>query len=102
MAEGFPIIATQSDTITTPANLFPSNITFTDTPDGFAREIQVSIWAGASSVLSVVLNGVSYVINNGTAVQGAVVFTLLVQDTDTFNLTTNGSDIPLVVTVAGG
>jgi hypothetical protein len=102
MVEGFRIIAAESDTISTPANLFPQNVTFSsDTPTNYAREIQVSIWAGASSVLSLVLNGTSYVINNGTALQGAIVFTLLVQSTDTFNITTNGSNVPLVVTLAG-
>lgn len=102
MAEGFPIIATQSDTITSPANLFATNITFSDVPANFAQEIQVSLWLGASSVISIVFNGTNYVINNGTAVQGSVVFTVLVGNNDTFNITTDGSSIPIVATIAGG
>lgn len=102
MAEGFPIIATQDGTITTPTELFPSDITFPDVPNNFLRELQFSVWAGSSSVLSIVFNGVNYAINNGVAVQGAVVFTVLVGNGDTVNFTTNGTSVPLRVTILGG
>lgn len=101
MAEGYPIIAEQTGTITSPSNLFPTNITFSDVPANFVQEIQVSLWLGASSVISIVFNGTNYAINNGVAVQGAVVFTVLVGTGDTFNITTNGASIPIVATVAG-
>ena len=41
-------------------------------------------------------------INNGVAVQGAVVFTLLVGNADTVNFTTNGTAVPLRVSIIGG
>ena len=100
--EGFRIIDSDSKTINAAEDFFDNDITFTDGPATVAREIQIQIYAGASSVLSVRRNGTDYPINNGDAVEGTVNFTILVLSTDTLNIRTGGASIPLDVIVAGG
>jgi len=101
--EGFTILGSVSTTISSGENAFASDITFTEkTPVGFAKEIQVQIYAAASSVLSVRRNGTDYPINNNVAVIGAVTFTILVLSTDALNIRTTGTTIPLDVIIAGG
>ena len=100
--EGFTRLGRVAVTFSTGENAFENDITFTDTPANLSREIQVQIYAASSSVLSIRLNGTDYPINNGTAVTGAVVFTILVDSTDTLNFRTDGTNIPLVIIVAGG
>ena len=100
--EGFPRIDRVAVTLSSGNDAFSSDITFADTPADLSREIQVQIYAASSSVLSIRLNDTDYPINNGTAVTGAAVFTILVDSTDSLNFRTDGTDIPLVIIVAGG
>ncbi len=100
--EGFTILDSVSDTISSGADAFPSDITFTDTPTGFTREIQIQIYAGASSILFVRRNGTNYPINNNVAVFGSITFTILVLSTDALNIRTAGASIPLDIFVVGG
>ena len=101
--EGFTRLGRVAVTLSSGANAFGSDITFSDdTPANTTREIQVQIYAASSSNLFVRLNDTDYPINNGTAVTGAIVFTILVDATDTLNFRTDGTNIPLVIIVAGG
>ncbi len=99
--EGFTILDSVSTTINAGQDAFPSDITFTDVPIGVTREIQVQIYAGISSILSMRRNGVDYSINNGIAVVGTVTFTLLVLSTDTLNVRTNTASVPLDIIIGG-
>ena len=101
MVEGYRIIAKESGTISTSEQLFDDDVTFTDTPANYARSIQVSIFTNSSSVLSILLNETAYAINNGTDLQSAITFTLLVESTDTLNITTGGTTVPMSVVIAG-
>ena len=101
MVEVYRIIAKESGTISTSEKLFDEDVTFTDTPASYARSIQVSIFTNSSSVLSILLNDTAYAINNGAEIQGAITFTLLVESTDTLNITTGGTTVPLSVVIAG-
>ena len=101
MLEGYRIIAKESGTISTSEKLFDYDVTFTDTPVNYARSIQVSIFTNSSSVLSIRLNDTAHAINNGSDIQGAITFTLLVESTDTLNITTGGTTVPLSVVIAG-
>lgn len=101
MVEAYQIIAKESGTISVSENLFDENVTFTDTPANYARSIQISIFTISSSVLSLVLNDTSYAINNGAEIQGAITFTILVESTDTLNITTDGTGVELSVVIAG-
>lgn len=99
--EGFQLLDSVSTTISSGADAFHFDITFTDVPTGTTREIQVQIYAGISSVLSIRRNGVNYSINNGIAVVGTVTFTLLVLSTDTLNVRTNTASVPLDIIIGG-
>lgn len=100
--EGFAILGSVSTTISSGANAFPADITFaTDTPSTVAREIQIQIYAGSSSIIFVRRNGVNFPINNSVAIDGSVTFTLLVLSTDTLNIRTGGASIDLDIIVAG-
>ena len=100
--EGFEILGSVSTTISAGQDAFPSDITFTDVPAGLTREIQVQIYAGISSILSMRRNGTNYFINNGVSVIGTITFTLLVLATDTLNVRTDTASVPLDVIIAGG
>ena len=56
MVEGYRIIAKESGTISTSERRFEGDVTFTDTPDNYARTIQVSIFTNSASVLGILLN----------------------------------------------
>lgn len=99
--EGFDIIDSVSTTISSAQDAFPSDVTFTDVPAGVTREIQVQIYAGISSILSMRRNGTDYPINNGIAVVGTVTFTLLVLSTDTLNVRTDTASVPLDIIIGG-
>ncbi len=99
--EGFEIIDSVSTTINAGQDAFPSDLTFTDTPAGLTREIQVQIYSGLSAVLSMRRNGVDYPINNGIAVVGTVTFTLLVLAADTLNVRTDTASTPLDIIIGG-
>ncbi len=101
MVEGFPIIAQESKTITGPENLFDENLTFTDVPAGFARNIIVSLYVGTNAAIWIRLNNVNYAINNGAVIQGAIVFNLLVTSSDVMNITTTSSNILVNARVCG-
>ena len=47
------------------------------------------------------LKATAYAITNGADIQGAITFTLLVESTDTLNITTGGTTVPLSVIRAG-
>ena len=100
--EGFQILGNVSTTISAAQNAFSSDITFTDGPTGFTREIQIQIYSGLSAILSVRRNSVDYPINNGVAVVGSITFTILVLSTDTLNIRTDTASTPLDIIVAGG
>ena len=100
--EGFAIIDQTSTTISSGQDAFASDITFSDTPENIGRELQIQIYAQLSSTLSLVYNGTNYPINNGVAIIGSVVFTILVTGADTLNITTDGTNIPLEIIVTGG
>ena len=99
--EGYEIIAKETGTISTSEKLFADDVTFTDTPAEYARSIQVLVFSNSSSVLSILLNVTAYAINNGADIQGAITFTLLVESTDTLNITPGGTTVPLSVVIAG-
>ena len=99
--EGFALIDQTSTTISSGQNAFGTDIAFSDTPENVGREIQVQIYAELSSILSLVYNGTDYSINNGVAVVGSLTFTIIVTGADTLNFTTNGTNIPLEILVAG-
>ena len=52
-------------------------------------------------MLCILLNDTAYAINNGADIQGAINFTLLVESTDTLNITKGGTTVPLSVEIAG-
>ena len=99
--EGYRIIRKESGTRSTAEKLFDDDVTFTDTPAKYARSIQVAIFTNSSSVLSILLNDTAYALNNGADTQGAITFTLLVESTDTLNITTGSTTVPLSVVIAG-
>ena len=101
MVERYRIIAKESVTISTSEKLFDDDVTFTDTPANYAISIQVSIFTNSSSGLSILLNDTAYAINNGADIQCAITFTLLVDSTDTLNITAGGTTVPLSVVIAG-
>ena len=101
MLESYQIITKESVTISTSEKLFGDDVTFTVTPANYARSIRVSIFTISSSVLSILWNDTAYAINNGADIQGAITFTLLVESTDTLNITTGGTTLPLSVVIAG-
>ena len=102
--EGFEALANISTTISSGEDAFPSNVQFKLGPPSsatFVREIQIQIYAATSSILSVRRNGTDYPINNNVAVVGSITFTILVFDTDTLNIRTDGTSIALNIIVGG-
>lgn len=99
--EGFTILGSVSTVISSGADAFPSDITFTEVPSGVTLEIQVQIYAGISSIISMRRNNVDFPINNGEAVVGTVTFTLLVLSTDTLNVRTDTASVPLDIIIGG-
>ena len=101
MVEGFKIIDEVTKTSTAVTNIFDSNITFLDTPEGFAREIQVQVFQSVSTNFSVIFNTISYDIDNAAAVKGVITFTMLIRRDDTLNFQTlAGTELTIIV--AGG
>ncbi len=100
--EGFEILGSVSTTISSGTDAFPSDITFSgNTPAGFAREIQIQIYAGSSSIISIRRNGTNYPVNNNVAITGSITFTIIVLSTDTLNFRTAGASIPLDIFLVG-
>ena len=103
MVEGFKIIAEVDDITTVAAtDIFSPDITFTDTPNGFAREIQIQVYQITSSKLFVEFNGDSFAIDNSAAVEVTITFTILVRKNDTLNFQTEGIVSGITIIVAGG
>lgn len=102
MVEGFEILGQVQTTLSSGANAFPSNITFTEIPTDAVRTVQVQIYAEQSSTLIVRLNDTDFPVNNNVALIGAITFTIVVRSTDTLNFRTDGTNIDLDIIVSGG
>jgi hypothetical protein len=100
--EGFILFGSATKSISSGESVFTTDVIIPDTPLDVAREIQVQLYIDTSSIISIEINSVPYVINNGVAVIGAVSFSLIVLTSDTVNITTAGTDVQVTAIISGG